>query len=323
VSLTNVQTANVERRMDEIRALLEQVVQINSVNISIGGSQRVGKETAPVNDERWGLWFAGSGEFTHIGSTTNAAGFNLDSGGVTAGVDYRFTDHFAAGISLGYMNTTASLSNGGKLDVDGGRVGAYATYFNRGFHVDASVSGGPNSYRSRRTTPNSTVATASPEGTEVNLHLATGYDWKVGGLTIGPTVSLQYTNTQLDGFTETGAFAPLSVIRRNADSLRTALGVKASYDVKVAGRIIRPEVRAAWQHEFADTSYSLTSSFATLGGSAFTVAGPSTGRDSLLVSAGFSIQWNSRFSTYAFYDGELLRTNYSSNNVSVGCRWRF
>jgi len=30
-----------------------------------------------------------------------------------------------------------------------------------------------------------------------------------------------------------------------------------------------------------------------------------------------------RFSIYAFYDGELLRTNYRSNNVSAGLRLRF
>ena len=322
-SLANVQTANIERRLDEIRALAGEIVPINSVNFSIGGSQRVGKQTAPAEDERWGLWFTGSGEFTHVGGTANAAGFDLESGGVTAGVDYRFTDHFAAGISIGYMNTTASLANGGKLDVDGGRVGAYATWFDRGFHVDASVSGGPNDYKTRRTTPNNTVATASPGGTEVNLLLATGYDWKFKGLTIGPTASFQYSNTQLDGFTETGSFAPLSVIRRNVDSARSALGIKATYDTKVGRATLRHEVRAAWQHEFGDTSSSLTSSFATLGGSPFTVAGPSTGRDSLLVGAGFSIQWNARFATYAFYDGELLRTNYRSNNVSVGCRWQF
>ena len=282
-----------------------------------------GTRIAPADDERWGLWMTGSGEFTQVGSTTNAAGFSLDSGGVTAGIDYRFTDHFAAGISFGYMNTTANLSNGGKIDVDGGRVGAYATYFDRGLHVDAAVSGGPNSYATRRTTPNNTVATASPQGTEVNLLFAAGYDWKWKGVTLGPVASFQYTNVQLDGFTERGGFAPLSVIRKNADSARTALGFHATFDKKVGRAILRPEVRAAWQHEFGDTSYSLTSNFATLGGSAFTVAGPSTGRDSLLVGAGFSIHWNERFSTYAYYDGELLRTNYSSNNVSVGFRYRF
>ena len=61
-----------------------------------------------------------------------------------------------------------TFANGGKVDVDGGRVGGYATWFDRGLHLDAAVSGGPNSYRTRRTTPNNTVATGGPEGTEVN-----------------------------------------------------------------------------------------------------------------------------------------------------------
>ena len=58
-------------------------------------------------------------------------------------------------------------------------------------------------------------------------------------------------------------------------------------------------------------------------GNPFTVSGPTIGRDSLLVGAGFSILWNDRFATTVFYDGELLRSNYSSNNVSVGFRYSF
>jgi|GEM_PF-920986 len=329
-SLANVQSANILSRLDEIRAELERILSINSVNVLgspdgsfQGPAGHRGKQVAPANEERWSLWMVGSGEFTHVGSTVNAAGFNLSSGGVTAGVDYRFSSKFVAGISIGYMNTSGSLANGGSVDVDGGRVGAYATYFDRGFHVDASVSGGPNSYRTRRVTANNTIATGSPEGTEVNLLLAAGYDWKKGALTIGPDVSFQYTNVQLDGFNETGTFAPLSVIRKNAESLRSSVGFRAAYDIKAGRALIRPEVRAAWQHEYGDTTYSLTSSFATLGGSPFTVFGPATGRDSLLVRAGVNVQWNDRFSTYAYYDGELLRKNYSSNNVSLGVRWKF
>ena len=322
VSLANIQTANIERRLADIRLSSGETVPINSVNVSTGGGKR-SKEIMPSHEDRWGVFATGSGEFTHVGGTTNASGFNLDSGGITAGVDYRFTNNFAAGISLGYMNTTASLSNGGKVDVDGGRVGAYATYFDRGFHVDAAVSGGPNSYATRRTPPNNTFATASPEGTEVNLLFATGYDWKMGGLTIGPVASFQYTNVQLDGFTERGTFAPLSVVKRNEESLRSALGVHATYDIQVGRATLRHEVRAAWQHEYGDTTYSLTSTFATLGGNPFTVSGPAIGRDSLLVGAGFSILWNDRFATTFFYDGELLRTNYNSNNVSVGFRYAF
>ena len=326
-SLANIQSANILRRTEEIRSEAEGgVAAAGDVPAGGGAHGPVGRRSqqiAPANDRRWGMFLTGSGEFTHVGSTTNAAGFSLDSGGVTAGVDYRFTDHFAAGISLGYMNTTASLANNGKIDVDGGRVGAYATYFDRGLHLDAAVSGGLNSYATRRTMPNNTVATGSPDGSEVNVTFAAGYDWKFKGITIGPTASFQYTNVQLDGFTERGTFAPLSIVKKNADSARSALGFRATFDTKMGSAVLRHEVRAAWQHEFGDTSYSLTSTFATLGGSAFTVAGPETGRDSLLIGAGLSIQWNERFSTYAYYDGELGRSNYDSHSISAGVRLRF
>ena len=43
----------------------------------------------------------------------------------------------------------------------------------------------------------------------------------------------------------------------------------------------------------------------------------------MLLGAGFAIHWNDRISTYAYYDGELFRTNYLSNNVSAGFRVTF
>ena len=47
------------------------------------------------------------------------------------------------------------------------------------------------------------------------------------------------------------------------------------------------------------------------------------GRDSLLIGAGAAVIFNDRVSVYAYYDGELARTNYSSNNVSAGVRVSF
>ncbi len=324
-SLANIQTSNVLQRLADIRsAELSGTGSAGSPGSGAHGpSGRPSKAVAPAPEERWGLWMTGNGEFVHIGNTAVAAGFDLDSGGVTAGVDYRFTDHFAAGISLGYMNTRASIANGGKVDVDGGRVGAYATYFKGGLHLDAAVSGGPNGYSTRRTTPGNTTATASPDGTEVNLLFAGGYDWKWNAVTLGPIASFQYTNVQLDGFTERGNFAPLRIETKNAESLRSAVGFHASIDKRVGRAIVRPEVRASWQHEFGDVNHSLTASFATFGGAPFTVFGPGTGRDSMLLTAGCSVQWTPRFATYAYYDAEFFRTNYSSHNVSVGFRYQF
>ena len=99
--------------------------------------------------------------------------------------------------------------------------------------------------------------------------------------------------------------------------------MRASYDWKVGHVIIIPEIRLAWQHEYGDQAYSIVSSFASGAGNSFTVNGPNVGRDSLLVGAGAAVLLSDRISIYAYYDGELGRTNYQSNNVSAGVRISF
>jgi outer membrane autotransporter protein len=99
--------------------------------------------------------------------------------------------------------------------------------------------------------------------------------------------------------------------------------MRASYEWKIGRVVVIPEISAAWQHEFGDQSYSIVSSFANGAGNSFTVTGPQVGRDSLLIGAGAAVLLSDRVSIYAYYDGELLRTNYESNNVSAGVRITF
>ena len=75
--------------------------------------------------------------------------------------------------------------------VDGLRVGILSLLLLAPVTIsapDASVSGGPNSYRTRRVLPGNNVATAGPEGTEVNLFLGTGLDARLRALGIGRLV---------------------------------------------------------------------------------------------------------------------------------------
>jgi outer membrane autotransporter protein len=78
----------------------------------------------------------------------------------------------------------------------------------------------------------------------------------------------------------------------------------------------------AWQHEYGDNAFGIDSSFAN-GGDLFTVTGAEIGRDSLLVGAGVSVLFNARMAAYLYYDGELGRSNYDTNNVSGGFRMAF
>jgi autotransporter-associated beta strand protein len=278
---------------------------------------------APTPQNRWGVFFTGLGEFTDINSTPQAAGYNVNTGGFTAGVDYRLTSFLAVGLTAGYSHTGINIDqNGGNINVNSGQFGLYATAWTRGFYLDAAISGGPNGYNSHRNALQGS-ANGDTSGPSFNVLAAVGYDWTHGPLTIGPTASFQFGYVGLNEFSESGSLAPLKFPNQNSESERTAFGAKATYDWQVGHMHLLPQFSAAWQHEYGDTAYSIVANLASGAGNSFTVVGPETGRDSLLIGAGVSVLLNDRVTTYIYYDGEFARTNYLGNAVTAGVRVTF
>jgi outer membrane autotransporter protein len=288
-----------------------------------GPDGKGGKEVAPPPDStRWGAFITGAGEFDRVGDTLTARGFNLNSGGVTAGVDYRFTDHFAAGLFAGYTYTGINIANGGRITVDTGKLGLYGTYFNGGFYFNTAVQGGYDGYDANRAGLGG-FAQSHPTGGDINLMAAPGYNWTFGGLTLGATSRFQYAYQDTEPFTETGSLAPLSVASQHSESIVSAFGMKASYDWKLGTTIIRPELRLEWEHEYGDVDTTVSSQLASGAGTSFSVTGPQIGRDDLHVGAGFAVVFSDRLSTYIYYDGQFFRTNYDSSTVTGGFRLSF
>ena len=289
-----------------------------------GPDDKDSKEVAPAPpaNNRWGSFITGAGEFDRVGDTQTARGFNLDSGGITLGVDYRFTDHFVAGLFSGYTYTGINIADGGRIAVDAGKLGLYATYFDGGFYVNSAVQGGYDGYETNRVGLGG-IAHSSPIGGDLNLLVAPGYNWTMGGFTFGPTSRFQYAYQSTNGFTETGSLAPMTVASLHTDSLISAFGMKASYDWKIGTTILRPELRLEWEHEYGDVSTNVASRLADGAGNGFAVTGPEIGRDSLHIGAGFAVVFNERLSAYVYYDGEVFRTNYDSSTVTGGFRVSF
>lgn len=287
------------------------------------GKSVVGKNTvAPIAIEnRWGFFATGSGEWADVENTHDALGSEFTTGGFTIGADYRVNSNLVVGISGGYANTTSDLSGNGKTEVNGGKGSVYATLFGDGLYLNTLVGGGYNSYTTKRSTLGGD-ARGNTNGGEFNALLGGGYDYTCGGFSAGPIANVQYTYLSLDSFEESGSLAPLHFPSQSQNSLKSGVGARASYAFTACGLLIRPEVRAQWQHEYLDSTAAVESQFAA-GGSAFTVHGPTLGRDSLLVDAGASVQINPNLAVYAFYSGELFRSDYSSNTVNGGFRISF
>jgi uncharacterized protein with beta-barrel porin domain len=335
VSLGKVQMSNIGQRMSNIHAGStgfsssgfsfngDATIDSNGLAGESGAEGKSGPSVlAPVPENRWGVFVTGLGEFTNVDSTPDANGYDVNTGGITLGVDYRVTPNFAVGLLGGYAHTDVSLVGGGNIDVNGGSFGAYATVFGDGFYLDTAVTAGPNGYETHRTALLGN-ANGNTEGADVNVVVSAGYDWKRGNFSIGPTANFEFGYVGLDGFSETGSLAPLKFPDQNSESETTAFGARAMYEWKVGKVTVIPQVSAAWQHEYGSVAYQVVAGFASGAGTSFTVNGPEIGRDSLLIGAGVSVILSDRISTYVFYDGDVARTNYDSHTVTGGFRITF
>jgi len=292
----------------------------------ISGKDSDGKDKNPAPafeatpDNHWGLWVMGSGQSVSVGNDdANATGYAIEDGSFTFGLDYRLLHNLAFGVYGGYNTGTATLVDGGEMRMSGGDVGGYATWFWRGFYVDASGGGAWNNYKTDRVALLGD-ALGSTNGTEYNALGALGYDWHVGCFNVGPRATIQYVDVSIDEFTETGSLAPLEIQDQDVDSLQSTVGVRATYDIHGAkpGVLVRPELDVAWLHEYNDKAYPIDSRLASGAGDVFTVWGPTVGRDAAQVRAGLNMQLATWLSVYVYYDGLLGRGNYDNNGGSGG-----
>jgi outer membrane autotransporter protein len=333
-SNANIQRLNLEDRLDDIRNGsngFSSNMKVNGGNVTRDEKATVdGKSSKnvvepilqPAPENRWGVWVTGFGDFVSVDSDANAKGYDFTTGGVSLGIDYRIGDHFAIGAMGEYSHTWTSLDPSGHVDVDSGRGGMYATWFNHGMYLNGAIYGGYNTYDSNRAGFGG-LASGSTEGAEWSTFISGGYDFHFGQLTAGPLASLQYTDVHIDGFSENGSLAPLAIHSGSAESLRSDVGFRLFYQWQIGTIVIEPSVKAAWEHEYKYSALPITAGFADISGPSATFFGPSEGHDSAVVSAGIAVRFTSTISTYFNYDGQLGRSNYDSNAVTGGVRISF
>ena len=280
----------------------------------------------PMQDNPWGVFVSGAGQFVGVQGDHNANGYHVASGGFTVGADYRLMDgtlypfdQLVIGAALGYDNSSSDIGGGGRINVNGAQGNVYTAWFRDGFHVEGMAGGGYSAYDTRRAALGGT-ASGNTHGNTLQGLLGTGYDWQVGPWTFGPQVSAQYTRVNLDGFTESDSLLPLRIESQTANSLHSQVGAHLSWKAALGTVLLTPDVHVGWRHEFMNPDIALDSQFANGAGGIFTVRGPALGKDSAVVGIGVSAQLTDDLTTFVNYDTELGRANYQLQYVNAGVR---
>jgi len=283
----------------------------------------------PGMDNHWGMFVDANGIFAQANSGNMLPGYNAQSGGVTAGLTYKWNENFASGLYCGYQGTYSKMgANGSGLETGSSlidnavRFGVFGTYGHKdgkGLYANALAGGAYHNYQATRViqyTGMNRTANSAPGAGELDTMLATGYDIQNGKFTFGPTASLQYTYLGVSGVNETGAQSlNFNSGGWNSSSMLSSVGAHAAYNWQAGMNVVVvPQISLNWQHEFMQNPYAISGN---LGGTSPTFSNTSaTGiRDYLYTGVGFTVEFAKKWNTSFFYNAAAGNSDLVSQNI--------
>ncbi|MBW8367493.1 MAG: autotransporter domain-containing protein [Arenimonas sp.] len=293
---------------------------------------------------RWGFFAAGTiGRGEADGGAVNPA-YDFDVEGVTAGVDYRKSDQWIIGGSLGYTRQDTQLpGNRGGLDTNGWSVSAYTTYYQAdSWYMDGVLTYGQNDYELLRqisytlplpgggSTSINQVAQADSGGDLLSTAFTVGRDFNRGAFGIGPYARVLYTRLGFDDISEqllpglAGSGLGLRIDNRDVTSLASVLGAKFTYTHSAGWGVLMPHLQLEWEHEFEDDPQAIEARFINdPTGSAMLLSGDRLDTDYFRLGLGLSMVLTRGRSGFMYYERLAGMNGMSQYNLALGFRMEF
>lgn len=281
-------------------------------------------------ESRWGLFVSGTISDGDRPQTGQEKGFDFQTDGLTAGIDYGVSGRFSLGAAVGYLNTESDFTDGGTLAVDGLSLSGFASYGWESVYLDLVASIGRNDYELGRAIrlplpfqgQSRVTAFGAPEGEQAGLALALGGDRSFGPATLGGFTRLAYLDSTIDRFRENGA-GPLAleIEEQEITSLLLEVGFEWSRAASFSWGVLQPQLRASYLREFEDDSRLLRARFvADRSFTEFAIPTNGPDRDFFNVGAGFTALFAHGWSCYLFYEQDFSREDLDSQALSGGFR---
>ena len=304
----------------EISFLAENAVQSRTVTVA-GIQDQIGisrqRQTAGFN-----VWI--NGDVSSLKIDNPAPGFPGDpstplSG--TVGLDYKWASGYLLGGAITVGTQTPGFELGGSFrqkEVAGSVYGSVV----KG-PTWASVIGtyGALRYDVNRIVPIGITMQGSngvTNGSNVSLAAQAGYDFVNGAWTHGPVAGLTWQQVKVGGFTETGGFTALSFGDQTRDSVISALGYKATYNL---GQF-RPFVQAVWNHELGPIDRTVRAALTTIDAPSYEMAAVKLGRDWATATVGTTLKLSNAFTGLASFTAQAGQTGVTTYGGRVGVNYR-
>jgi outer membrane autotransporter protein len=183
--------------------------------------------------------------------------------------------------------------------------------------------------------------TGSPDGSYVALGLSVGYEINLGSWDLTPSVSGNYRDVDIDGYSENdlaGGGLALRYDDQSIKSTRSIVAVALSRPISRSFGVLMPAVRAEWHHEFENDPRAIRAKYVledslvagasspknfTCAISCFTMLTDQVDADFGVASIGLSAVFPRRLQAYIVYEALLGTSNLSGNSLAAGLRGQF
>jgi outer membrane autotransporter protein len=279
------------------------------------GVRRVGETAA------WGRLIGVWGDTNGSGGV---AGTDFQISGAIVGVDHVFTPVLLAGVAAQWTSNEIDFDGRrDNADVDSFEFGAYASYGDTRFYVNANASFIWHDFGVHRTVLGQS-AIGDYDGTTFSAYVEAGKIFEAGQWRIQPLAALSYAHLETDDYREVGsAIDLLNVKGTEFDSFKGMLGARVAYPIEMkSGRKMVPEARVVWAHEFMDDHSTFTAALQSAPNVPFIVKGQNYSRDTLIVGTGLTAPISDATSLFVDYDAGI-NPDITTHTVSVGFRMRW
>ncbi len=195
--------------------LERQLKAIRNRTTTMGVDQTTVNENMPY----FNAWINAEGDFRRLNQDGTAAGYSLSSWGGTVGFDVDMTPRFTMGLAATamYGNFSSNAADTAEGDVDSYYLSAFARYAShRWVHTFVMTGGMADTSLNRTVThANGSYQTeGNAEAINFGMLYEVGYVMalnETGTACIQPVVNIAYTHSSLDGYTEKGSDAGLTM----------------------------------------------------------------------------------------------------------------
>ena len=319
---------------------------LGTLNAGGGLSSRKKKIRVPSDDQTeksdkgasadgggWGFLVTPQYSKSNRAETDLENGYQSNLTGLNVGLDYRFSDSFVFGGTIGHTQDKATfLNNAGSLKNSNNTLILYSTWLpSDTVSVDGYLGYGKLNMNSQRQFAFGTIAgimSGNTSGNQLMAGMSTSYQKELGRYNLSPFLNLDFIKTSFKGYKESGSNAntDLMALRygdRSTLSFTSSLGARLGTSYGHEWGTLLPSLRLATVHEFQNNAQHLSNELISTPGTGFVVATDMPDRNYLLSGVGVSAALNG--GTQLFFDFEKRSQDKLLSNwaVSLGALLEF